>query len=248
MKPTLFAAVTVLAAFVFSHTSAFSQNNGQPVFSVGLAPLSLVLPSGKVGLHAEWAYASNKSLSLNVAVPRSTRPPGWFLNQVSVDAEGNVTTNDFYNFGLLLENRFYLSQNAPRGFYLAPYVRYNKIWLERTTENVEKTGVNTMRGTLYGFGLGGAIGWQIPIGEHFTVDATFAAIDLKWMRGNLEYASTDPDNDIYALRDEVQAVVEDIPLIGKKLSAQIDGDQVKVRTPGVVLPAYRFSLTVNYLF
>jgi hypothetical protein len=215
-------------------------------FSAGFAPISLVTPSGKVGLRAEWAYAGNKSLSLNVAVPRATRPPGWFINNVEVDGEGNTTSNDFYNFGLVLENRFYLMQDAPLGFYLAPYARYNKLWLDRTTQNPEKAGETTIRGTLYGAGIGGAVGWQIGLGKRFTVDATFAAIDLKWMRGNIAYASTDPNNDIYALRDEVQAVVEDIPLIGKRLTPQIDGDEVKVRTPSMVLPAYRFSLTVNY--
>lgn len=245
MKSTFFA---LFIAFVIVPQVVFSQSFSEQRFSVGIAPLSLILPSGKVGLHAEWAYAANKSLSLTVGVPRSTRPPGWLLNSVSIAENGSVTTNEFYNFGIMLENRFYFSQEAPSGFYLAPYLRYNKMWLDRITENPEKTGATTMRGTLYGIGLGGAVGWQIPLGEHFTLDATFAAIDLKWMRGNVSYTSTDPNNDIYELRDKVQAVVEDIPIIGKKLSAQIDGEQIKVRTPGVVLPAYRFSLTVNYLF
>ena len=245
MKSTFFA---LFIAFVIVPQVVFSQSFSEQRFSVGIAPLSLILPSGKVGLHAEWAYGANKSLSLTVGVPRSTRPPGWVLNSVSIAENGSVTTNEFYNFGIMIENRFYFSQEAPYGFYLAPYLRYNKMWLDRITENPEKTGATTMRGTLYGIGVGGAVGWQIPLGEHFTLDATFAAIDLKWMRGNVSYSSTDTNNDIYELRDEVQAVVEDIPIVGKKLSAQIDGEQIKVRTPGVVLPAYRFSLTVNYLF
>jgi hypothetical protein len=42
--------------------------------------------------------------------------------------------------------------------------------------------------------------------------------------------------------------VEDIPLIGDRLSAAVDGDRIRVNTPGFVLPAYRFNLSVNYVF
>jgi hypothetical protein len=96
--------------------------------------------------------------------------------------------------------------------------------------------------------VGGAMGVQFRLGDHFTMDATLVGLDIKWLRGTLTYASNDPNNDVAAFRDEVQKAVEDIPIIGSRLSAAIDGDLIKVNTPGAVLPGYRFNLSVNYVF
>jgi hypothetical protein len=127
-------------------------------------------------------------------------------------------------------------------------MRYNRIWLDHITENTESTGETTITGALGGFGLGGAVGWQFRLGEHMTMDATVAGVDLKWMRGTLIYETTDPENDIVAFRDKVQDAVDDLPVIGSKLVADIDGNRVKAHSPGFLMPAYRFNLTVNYVF
>lgn len=217
-------------------------------FSVGLAPLSLLLPGGKVNLHGEWAYADNKSISILIGIPRGSKAANWLSNDLELNDNDKVTTNKFHAFGVVAEHRFYLSQNAPRGLYLAPYARYNRIWLDHITENTESQGETKITGALSGFGFGGAVGWQFRLGEHMTLDATVAGVDLKWMRGTLLYESTDPDNDVVAFRDKVQDAVGDIPIIGSKLVAEIDGNSVKAHSPGWVMPAYRFNLTVNYVF
>ena len=162
--------------------------------------------------------------------------------------EGKTLKNRYTSFGAVLENRFYLGSEAPRGFYLAPYARYNHFGLARTATNDESQYSTTFKGSVNGVGLGGALGFQFRMGDHVTMDVTLIGLDLKWMRGTLTYSSNDPNNDIAQLRDEVQAAVEDIPLIGSKLSAAIDGDQIKVHTPGATLPGYRFNLAVNYVF
>lgn len=219
-----------------------------PRFSVGVAPFSLLLPSGKVNLHGEWAYADDKSVSVLVGIPRSSKAPNWLSEDIRVEGSGKVRTDEFHSFGMIVENRFYIGAEAPRGFYLAPYARYNRVRLTHTTENPESQGETKIVGAFGGFGIGAAAGLQFRLGSNVSLDATVAGVDLKWMRGSLTYASTDPNNDIVAFRDKVQDAVEHIPLIGSKLSADIEGDKVRVRTPGLPLPAYRFNLTVNYLF
>lgn len=251
MKPTILAAFWTLLFSSFFPAESFAQprrrsSAPEQRFVVGLAPFSLLTRSGKVNLHGEWAYADNMSLSVLVGVPRRGKAPGWLARDIRVDDDGRTTTNTFHSFGLTVENRFYPGSRAPRGFYLAPYARYNRFWLTRITDNPENQGKTTTTGAIGGFGLGGSVGWQFRLGDNMTLDATFAGVDVKWMRGTLTYATTDPD--LEAFRDEVQAVVEDIPLIGSRLAAEIEGDQVKVRTPGLLLPAYRFNLTVNYAF
>ncbi len=239
-----------LALLPFATHAQYNRRSSAPEhrFVVGVAPLSLLLPSGKANLHGEWAYAENKSISVLVGVPRKSKAPNWLSNDIAVDGSGRVITNDFHSFGLTVENRFYIGSNAPQGFYLAPYARYNRIWLTHTTDNPESAGETKIVGAYGGFGFGAAAGLQFRLGDNMTIDATFAGIDLKWMRGSMTYSSTDPNNDITEFRDKVQDAVEHIPIIGQKLSAKIDGDKVKVRSPGLPLPAYRFNLTVNYAF
>jgi hypothetical protein len=68
------------------------------------------------------------------------------------------------------------------------------------------------------------------------------------MRGTLRYKTNDPENDISMFRDQVQEVINDIPIIGNNLAAVIDGDEVKARVGGIIVPGYRFNMTVNFAF
>ncbi len=226
-----------------------TQSNTDQSFTVGLAPFSLLLHSGKLNLRGEWAYADNKSISVIIGIPRPTKVPGAIVNQLNIaDDSDELVSNRFTSFGGTVEHRFYLGHRAPVGLYLAPYARYNHFGITRTTKNAENTGETILKGGIGGFGLGGAVGAQVRLGEHFTLDATFIGLDFKLMRGTLTYSSTDPQNDIVAFRDKVQEKVGDIPIIGARLAAQIEGDEVKVHTPRALLPGYRFNFTVGYTF
>ena len=252
--PALLLALASLLSFSFNVTAQQrftprkTQSAPEQRFSVGFAPFSVLLPSGKVNLHGEWAYSANKSVSLLLGIPRPTTAPGFIANNVDLDEEGDVTTNRYTSFSAIVEHRFYLGQNAPRGFYLAPYTRYNNFGITRTTINADNQYETTVKGTIGGLGLGAAAGVQFKLGDFLTLDATLAGVDFKWMRGTLTYSTDDPENDVAAFRNKVQEAVGDIPFIGSKLTPQIDGNAVKVRTPGVLMPGYRFNLTLNYLF
>ncbi len=225
-----------------------AQKSSEPAFSLGIAPFSLLLPSGKANLRGEWAYSGNKSLALQISVPRPTPAPGFVVNNFDLNGKSETTTNRFTSFGAILEHRFYLGQNAMRGFYLAPYGRYNNFSLTRTSQNADNQFNTTMKGSLGGFGVGAAAGVQFRLGDFITLDATIAGLDLKWMRGTVTYSTDNPEVDLAAFRDEVQEVVGDIPFIGSKLLADIEGNAVKVRAPGLPMPGYRFNLTLNFVF
>jgi hypothetical protein len=217
-------------------------------FAIGLAPFSLLLPGGKLNLHGEWAYSGNKSLSLLVSIPRPTPAPGLIGGNFDLADDVAATVNRFTAFGAVLEHRFYLGQNALHGFYLAPYSRYNNISLERTTQNTGSQFKTTVKGAVGGFGFGAAAGVQFRLGDFLTLDATLAGVDFKWLNGTFTYSSDDPETDLAAFRDKVQETVGDLPVIGPKLAAAIEGNAVSVHVPGWVVPAYRFNLTVNYVF
>jgi hypothetical protein len=246
-----------VCCIAFIASSSAQQNRYRPrqkqeaerqTFAVGLAPFSLLFPSGKVNLRGEWAYRNNMSVNLLVGVPRPTTAPGFIADKVDLDERAEAPTNRYTSFGAVLEHRFYLGKNAPRGFYLAPYARYNNFAVKRITTNSENNYTTSVRGAVGGFGLGAAAGVQFRLGDFLTMDATIAGLDVKWLRGTLTYTTDDPDNDIAAFRDQVQEAVGDIPVIGSRLLAAIDDNSVKVRTPGFAVPGYRFNLTLNYVF
>ncbi|GAB4500105.1 MAG: hypothetical protein OHK0019_38080 [Saprospiraceae bacterium] len=247
-KMTSPASLLTLVFCLFFAAEIFAQQKSEPSFAVGLAPFSLLLPSGKVNVRGEWAYASNKSLSLLVAIPRPTPAPNLLGNQFDLEDDASTSVNRFTSFGTTLEHRFYLGQNAPRGFYFAPYSRYNSFSLERTSQNTENQYKTTVKGSLGGFGFGLAAGVQFRLGDFLTMDATLAGVDFKWMNARFDYSTTDPEADLSAFRDKVEETVGDIPLIGSKFDITIEDNTVKAKTPGVVLPGYRFNLTVNYIF
>lgn len=247
----IFAALFCAVLFTQSgYSQRYSYDYGdapEQRFAVGIAPISLLTGFGKFNVRGEWAYASNKSLSLLVNIPRGTKIPSYIAEDVDV-VSGESVKNRFTNFGATLENRFYIGREEPRGFYLAPYVRYNRFTVSREIEKTSNGSITTIAGSLGGVGLGGAAGVQFRMGQHMTMDITFVGLDLKWMRGTFRYKTNDPENDIASFRDQVQASLKDIPVIGSQLAAAIDGDQVKVHTPGFAAPGYRFNMTVNYVF
>lgn len=250
MKRTTFSVLLALLFIVQAsaqYGSRRSSDDGEHTFTVGLAPMSLLLRSGKINVRGEWAYADNKSLSLLVAVPRPTKIPGLLLNDLDATDNGSTTKNRFTQFGLTLENRFYLGHQAPRGLYLAPYLRYNRFGITHT-KSIDNQYETKIKGVVGGMGIGGAVGAQFRLGDNMTLDITFVGLDLKWMSGTLTYTTNDPENDIAQFRDDIQNTVEDIPFIGKNLAANIEGDAVKVKAPLGVWPGYRFNLTVNYAF
>jgi hypothetical protein len=248
-SPALFIAFVV--CFLFSNkmiAQSRASQAAEPTFAVGLAPFSLLLPSGKANLRAEWAYANRKSLSLLVYAPRPTTVPGFLAKNLDFGGDLTATKSCYTAYGAVLEHRFYLGQNSMHGFYLAPYGRYSHFAVERTTQNSGNQYKTTVTGTMSGFGLGAAAGVQFRLGDFLTLDATLAGVDFKWLRGALAYSTDDPENNLAAFRDKVQETVGGIPIIGSKLAAAVEGNTVKVRTPGLLAPGYRFNLTVNFFF
>lgn len=77
------------------------------------------------------------------------------------------------NFVITPEFRYYLSKESGRGFYVAPFLRYEQYNLSApfsfTDTNDVKTNVD-FKGSLKNFGVGLLIGSQFRIGDRITLD------------------------------------------------------------------------------
>jgi hypothetical protein len=245
----------ILMLFVSTHLDAQNRKRSQSdddytKFLVGIAPISPFSKIGKINLHGEVAYSHNKSVSLLVGIPKETKLPKFIRNWVEVSPDslqGTTKSQSYKSFGWSLENRFYLGADVARGFYIAPYLRYNKWTIAQVVEG-ESGFATTIKGTIGGFGLGAALGAQFKLGGPITMDITFAGGDFKWLKGTASYSSNDPNNDIVAFRNKVTDVVKDIPFIGKRITDKIDANEVKISSPRIIAPGFRANLTINYAF
>lgn len=249
-----FFALLLLTSTAFGQRSRPSRSNSglENSFIVGAAPFSLLTRSGKINLRGEWRYRPKASVSVLLGVPRKTKLPGFIDDDIVVETgnNGKSTENSWKVFGLTVENRYYFLSfsTKPIGFYLAPYLRYNRFAIAHTS-TYSDTGYETgVTGSFGGFGVGGAFGGQMSLGNNIVLDFTLAGLDLKWFRGSLRYTNTDPNNNLADFQKKVEDSVGGIPILGSLLKTDIDANSVRVRTPGLPLLGFRFNMTVGYIF
>jgi hypothetical protein len=233
-----------------SQQSQWSHDPEQQAFLIGLAPLSLFTRTGRINLRGEYAYRPNMSVSVLLGVPRKTDSPDWLVDALTFkDVEGRVNENSYKSFVFNAGHRFYFGGKKPAGgFYLEPYVRYNRFTMTHVQTNEGSTGDTRITGRIGGPGIGGAMGLQWRIGQHASLDFTMLGADVRVLGGSLKYSSTDPNNDLVAFRDKVEKTVKDIPIIGNALSATLDDNAVRVRIPGAPVPGFRCNLTLAFAF
>jgi hypothetical protein len=222
---------------------------GETAIIIGMAPLSLIPTLGRVHFRGEYAYRHNKSVSVLLGVPRKTDVPTFITELSTLDSVGgSVAQNNYKSFALNIGHRFYFGGKKPAGgFFLEPYVRYSRFTVKHEQGNDDAPGNTVVTAKIGGPGIGGALGVQWRIGQHFSFDLTTGA-DLRFMGGSVAYKSTDPNNDIVAFRDKVQEKVKDWPLLGDGIAAQLNGDEVKVRVPSSPIPLPRLNITIGYAF
>lgn len=157
MKKLFFAAIAAL--FLMSG----SLNAQKTVIKMNLfSPLVKTY-----NFQLEQVIAEKKSLQL-----------GFFYTGYEVSGTG------FSGFGITPEMRFYLSSHgAPKGWYVAPFLRYQNFKLKETISGQEE------KATLSSFGGGLILGGQAVIGKHFTLESfigpSFNAGSVKVDNSNL---------------------------------------------------------------
>ena len=79
----------------------------------------------------------------------------------------SISDTEFRGFGVTPEFRFYLSETpAPNGFYVAPYVRYQRFRLK--VDQIDE--YENVKGTYGAFGLGGTVGKQWVFKNNIVLD------------------------------------------------------------------------------
>ena len=153
MKKATIFSLLFAGAFAFQ---SFAQTN-----IVKWNPLSLAVSTINLGFES----ALNDKLSVQL---QGFYWLGWDLGDASVDG-----------FGVTPELRFYPSGNAPRGFFVGPFARYQS-WSSSTTD----FNGGEITGTVTGISGGLNIGGQFIFGDIISLDIYggpgYASYSVKW--------------------------------------------------------------------
>ncbi len=180
----------------------------------------------------------------------------------------NMNPGNWQAWSFVPEYRFYLTEDAPRGLYIAPYLKIkprgfkldgsytrpdsvdiNGLTVTSVSANVElKGGWNTIGG-------GAMLGYQFIINDRISIDIAPLGMGVDWHKLYLEFTTNDAGiNDHF--EDWEQAVTEqirDLPIIGNSLkitSGDADSGVGKFIRAQLGFPffAYRANLWIGYSF
>lgn len=260
----LFISMTLLLSNVFSQSNTIK---------ISLLPTAW----GEIRGSYEHAVNKNQSIQVNFGYVVPNTIPNFIYDESEVEDYGGSVDikNKLSGFTVSGEYRFYTSssKDAPRGFYFAPYFKYNKYNAETsagfdydlTAEEYnnlepEQQEVATPNGLGYTLevtgdfdanmrqmGGGVMIGYQWLISDVVALDFNFFGLGVDSYLFNFDLSTEDVDVDYTRWGEEIKEELEDFTLIGEDIQVTPEQDRIRVRAP-FVLPNIRFSISLGVAF
>ncbi|GAB4410508.1 MAG: hypothetical protein OHK0039_14990 [Bacteroidia bacterium] len=220
-----------------------------------VAPLRLLTKN--VNLAYERALGDKHSIELNVNGYLRRSPQGVLqtvIDQYATDTD-SVTLGDFGLSGYTLTTayRYYVSGEAPRGFFLTPFVRfinYGTTWemLYQGDGNKDFEVDGNLRFRGLGGGLG--LGFQFISKGGFTIEwhgGLGVALAGLRHRGTITGNNVLPE-DIADVEAKINEILAQVPFVNQQIDLDQAAVDVNFRVPGIVWPMVRSSLSLGYAF
>lgn len=229
-----------LSVFAFLAGSMVAQENVVKASLTNIATGTVTL-----GYERTFAEKFSANLYLGLVVPREL--PEFFLDETNDGEEINIGSR-LSGFNITPEFRIYPGRKgAPRGFYLAPYLRHNNysVDLGSYTEDGE---TYTATGKYVTFGGGLQLGCQWLIADMVSIEWYFMTIGYNTGNIKLNFEGEDGSiEDPEGLEDDLEADFGEIPWYGKKVKVDVTDSEAKVKLP-IGMLAYRFGLSIGFAF
>lgn len=221
----------------------FSQKN---IIKAGLLGVAF----GDLSLGYERAITPGTSINFNAGY--------WDLKMSPIDLKSyfdegeGVWLDEIKNgWNASLEYRFYLGkQEALKGLYLAPYLRY---WNNSFVFNdyISKNEINELfdvRTKISGWGLGFQMGYQWLINDKISIDWYFFGASIERVFMNASYViASNREFSYQTIVGDVRDVFSGFNLLEKNLVTRADPDRLKIELP-ILSPGIRTGLTIGYAF
>jgi len=266
MKRSILTLIVVL-----TFAKSYGQDNN---IKLDIVPLAL----GKINLSYERVVNDHQSaqIKLGFLIPRSL--PGTLYDVSEVEDYGGTASlqNRIKGFSVSGEYRFYTGSSRKqslRGFYFAPYLKWNKYKIETTSNfgyeanlseyyelTAEQQAAAEFNGSGYdidvaanfdaGFrqlGLGAMIGYQWLIADKVSIDWNFFGLGIDHTVFEVDISSEGVDVDYTKWGKEIEEEVKDFTVVGDKIEVTVEKNSVNAKAP-FLLPNLRMSISVGIAF
>lgn len=246
MKKNLFLSLMIMIT-VSSYSQEVERVPCPPLrtYAVKLAPAAIMF--GKVSLGGEYVYSERKSLTFYVGVP--------FNKTGNVSFDEDVSKVGSKTFSIMGGYRYYLKKQNMKGFYIEPFIKYLNHKGEGVLEGTlgPKSVLLDYNSDYNGIGLGAQLGVQFIIGKKLVLDWFLLGPELNSGKINSSFrdiTSSDwSEQDAAEIEADIEDVLQDIPLIGKKIEVDVNGSTKTVtgKYKGL-LPGIRSGISIGYRF
>lgn len=225
--------------------------DGKNIIKVNLTSLSL----RNIGLYGERIINNRFSAVLGVSfIPKGNIPYINSLNVLEQGVEGTINNIKINSLAVTPELRIYTGSGYGKGFYFAPYFKYEQFGLSNLSvtftdnDNVDREII--MDGNLKTYGGGLMIGYQWLIGrnKNFVIDWSMLGGHYGKSQGNIHgyYAiGTMTAQQQQDVKDNIDETLNDIPLIEHQTTVDSKNANVDIKGPWAF---FRMGLSIGYRF
>jgi hypothetical protein len=230
----------LIIVFMFITSAGFTQEN---VIKLGI----LGIGYGDFSLSYERVIAPKSSLNVTFGY---LNPNASLINfNRNFESNGGVGLKELYDgFHTSVDYKFYVGKNeAPKGFYIAPYLRYAGYKFLMIDEiDHDYFDVNTHISTI---GIGFQMGYHWIVYEKISIDLYFLGLGVEYIMPKLVYTANTPgfSGDYSSIVDDVKGVFDGWGYFQKRLKTTVNNDNMTAKLP-TFFPGIKMGLSVGYAF
>lgn len=182
---------SIILIFCLLYFSSFSQEVTDVSEDTNMVKWNLLgLTSSTISLQYERLITPKTSIAANLNImPKRSIPFFGMVEDIvkdkgAIDVLKDVKMNAF---SFTPEVRFYLGKEGMRGFYIAPFLRYDGFSIELPVEYIYKEQLEkvTINGNVDAFSGGLSFGAQWRLAAQWYLDVTFVGISYGFASGEL---------------------------------------------------------------
>jgi len=213
---------------------------------VKFLPVNLIFQS--ISFEYERMVNAKNSVILGVGLPNQKS----IIGKYGIEAGSELKTAELGTMHIRAAYRHYTGKSMlPRGFYIEPYLKYQKITGKATaafTDDQNNAYDAGMDANLNTMNIGFQLGTQFLIAKRISLDFYFLGLEAGFLNGSV---TGEAPNETFAanLKTEMDKSVADLPsFIGDKLTVTQSGNQVNVKASNAPLLMYRGGISIGIAF
>lgn len=234
-------AIILFISFFGHSVITSAQQTGGPDYDQNIVKLNLTaLPLRSFDVQYERAVSRKTSFAVSLRVIPGGGIP--LLNQFSAtdsDVSDEISKIRLSNFAITPEYRFYFGKHdGPRGFYVAPFVRYSSFSLSLPEYVIEDSNGSqgrtmSMDGNLRGISGGVMVGSQWKLGKQMYLDWWILGGGYGSSSGELTGTAQLSQSEQNDLRDDLESL--DFPFFNTDVEVNSNGVRVDFGGPWMTL-------------